>query len=55
MWAEPKRESFVKQIKRVYENYAQSKEKSLSMSKNVKNNFNKNIIKKMYDEIFDNL
>ena len=50
-WAEPKKESFVRQIKSVYNDYNIAKEKSSKLSKKIVNNFNKNQIKNMYDKI----
>ncbi len=54
-WANPKRESFIKQVLRVYRNYEEAKEKSEKLKNKVRKSFNKKEIKKMYDNIFENL
>jgi len=50
-WAQPKKESFVRQIKSVYNDYETATEKAKKMSEKIKNNFHKNEIKKLYNEI----
>jgi len=52
-WANPKEESFKKQIRKVYNDYEKSKQKAKTMMKKVRIDFSAGAIKSKYDEIFD--
>ena len=54
-WAEPRKESFIRQIKSVYNDYETAKNKASTLSNKIKNDFNKKEIKIKYDKILDNL
>jgi len=51
-WAEPRKDSFVECVRSLVSNYSKHKEIAESASKEVKANFSKQNIKKMYDDIF---
>lgn len=52
-WAEPSENSFKREIRKVYENYSETKSKSRKMAKDVRINFNSKVIKRKYDELFE--
>jgi glycosyltransferase involved in cell wall biosynthesis len=54
-WANPKRDSFIRNVLSVYQNQEKANEKSRKLLKKIRNNFNKNEIKKRYDHILNNL
>jgi glycosyltransferase involved in cell wall biosynthesis len=51
-WADPKEDSFKKEMRNVYENYSSASEKAKKMKKHILFNFNSTVIKNKYDEIF---
>ena len=54
-WANPREESFKKQIRHVYENYHESREKAKQLKKIIWENFNSAKIKNSYEEVFRRL
>lgn len=54
-WAEPREKSFKSQIRKVYEQYAQSKEKADKLKKDIWLNYNSSKIKNSYDKVFEKL
>ena len=50
-WANPKEDSFKKEVRNVYEDYNSAIEKAKKMKKHILFNFNSDVIKKKYDKI----
>ena len=54
-WAEPNKESFIKQLKYLKENYKSCLDKSASLRKDVKNKLTKQKVCKKYEKIFEQI
>lgn len=52
-WAEPSEASFKQEIRKVYDEYKTAKIKARTMAKSIRFNFNSDVIKKQYDELFE--
>jgi glycosyltransferase involved in cell wall biosynthesis len=52
-WADPDGKSFKREIRKVYENYNESKDKAKKMMKEIRYNFNKSAISSKYDNLFN--
>ena len=50
-WADPKEESFIDQVNKVYHFYDEAKENSKKMKKEIVLNFNAAAINKKYDKV----
>ena len=52
-WAAPNEASFKREIRKVYEDNQSAKQKAKTLMKKVRTEFNKEAIKTMYDELFE--
>ena len=54
-WANPIEASFKKEVRKVYDDYPQAKEKAKAMKKHIQFNYNSDAIKNKYSEFLEGL